>query len=191
VQISRKNPYWNACSVYPVYVWRVRLFPNTCHVRVDTHCPRHTLLQELNHVGGRPPFSHPQPPPQPQPLSVSLFLRNYKVIGDICESSFNPFAPSMNMQKRRQNEPTMFRRARSDVEFASSSRIDVPGSFECEANRWSLHSRDIAGRSLANRAAIDNRHIAARHSRQMQMFTGMKNCSRAHRNATICRADGN
>jgi hypothetical protein len=25
----------------------------------------------------------------------------------------------------------------------------------------------------------------------MQMFTGMKNCSRAHRNATICRADGN
>lgn len=33
-----------------VYSIRVCLFPNTHHVRVDTHCPRHALLPELSHV---------------------------------------------------------------------------------------------------------------------------------------------
>lgn len=118
------TPYARIACV--LYTGRVCLFPNTRHVRVDTHCPRHTLLQELNHVREKS-----------LSLSASVSIpRNYKVIGDICESSFNPFVPSMNMQKRCQNEPTMLPYARrrfkrreirfTDVSSFRARQIDVP-----------------------------------------------------------------
>jgi len=156
VQISRKNLYWNARGACPVYVWRVCLFPNTCHVRVDTHCPRHTLLgvEELNHVGGRSPFS--PPPPSSPSLSHSVAVpppRNYKVIGDICESSFNPFAPSMNMQKRRQNEPTMFRCARRRSKRRGIRSADAPSLRASSGSMFPdlLNERRIARRSRGDR----------------------------------------
>lgn len=128
-EIWDKNIYGNArCSIY-TYTVRARLFPNTHHVRVDTHCPRHTLLPELSHVlGGGGARGLP---------------RNYEVIGDICESSFNPYVLSMNMQKRRRNEPTMFQCSSSLQATWNSLRrciagfgdggIDVSGSLN--ANR--------------------------------------------------------
>lgn len=74
--------------------------------------------------------------------------RNYEVIGDICESSFNPFVLSMNMQERHRNEPTMFPMlvvapSGREIRFDDASSIpgvrkgegiDIPGlSFACES----------------------------------------------------------
>jgi len=73
----------------------------------------------------------------------------------------------MNMQKRRQNEPTMFRCARRRSKRRGIRFADVPGSMFLDL-------------SIAWRSTIDASWLAILGE---QMFTSMKNCNWPHRNS--------
>jgi len=144
---------------------RAARVPYTCGAsacfRTHATCVSIHIVPDTPSCGGVEPRGrgislHPLLPSSPPSLSHSVAVpppRNYEVIGDICESSFNPFAPSMNMQKRRQNEPTMFRCARRRSKRRGIRSADAPSLRASPGSMFPdlLNERRIARRSRGDR----------------------------------------